>query len=993
MAKKLVPDYDIALGKDANTRQGVIQNIFDKISQSEKEIYAKMSAPIGKPNTGVTFYDIAKNFVRKNADDTVTGVLSIDRQIKSVGYQGGALGQGWSLSRRDDGKGVLEVDNLIVRDSLSTQVLTYEKLNTVGGTLMLSAAWCSVEKVTTSGTGTNAIITIYYKADGVGLQRWVVGDQALIKSGIDKYLLTVVTAVYNNPDDDGLYRIVLYNGETADNSGAFVKEKDGNYVPEKGDVIVQYGNRISTYPERQNIILITATDGDERYPSIEQYRGVNNFSLSNKMITKISKDVYFGNADKSAYIWWNKDNTGQLLLKGTLVQSPSGNTFPNIIFRGQWSYGSSYYPADVVTHNGSSYICITTDAPSVTSPDANANWVLYVSKGNTGDTGTPGINSRTVSLTTNKQTYEYNSDGVLKSGQGTSTLTASTVNTSGTVFYQFYVNGVSVQNTTSNTYVLTPENLIANMPKVVNVYIRENTTTGTPLAADTLTIYGLQEGSDAYTIIMSNESHTLPAYDNGTVKTYAGSGNRVVVYRGTTRLTPVFSTPGSWTDTYLFSRELIVGDISPGGASIVDNEIILGNCSNMPETDDVVVLAHNFNIENKVTARRDQTFTKSKDGSQGEQGIAVRYTRWKSGVNYYDGTLTGNADRYLDYITDYDSNGLVSAYKCKLSHLSSGLNRPSAVGGASYWEAISYIPVIASDLVLANQAVIGGFVFSPAYDEFGNPVTDTNQQFRSSDSVTNPNILIKGNGYASFAKGKVLFDENGNSVLGGSLDAVGGKIKNLSIENLYADGMQFSPEAVESLSTLNTPQSENLSTAAPFGESVANDNAHAETATLTPSFDGFVTVSVDYDIDSTMIEPGWAFYVDETISGTTTRIYSQSARDVSGTITENFTFPVFNGRTYKVYAQTQGTLQIGFTYGNSCYIKGTAGSGTTITNVGVKTKTKIGSDGMFSWWNSTNYMYFNSNNEFSVRKGNYGIKIDTTGVYKWSGGAWTPVSW
>ena len=78
MAKKLVPDYDIELGKDSNLKQGIIQNIFDKIAQSEKQVYAKMNAPISRATGQIaSFNDIARNFIRKNIDDTVFPIFHL----------------------------------------------------------------------------------------------------------------------------------------------------------------------------------------------------------------------------------------------------------------------------------------------------------------------------------------------------------------------------------------------------------------------------------------------------------------------------------------------------------------------------------------------------------------------------------------------------------------------------------------------------------------------------------------------------------------------------------------------------------------------------------------------------------------------------------------------------------------------------------------------------------------------------------------------------
>jgi len=91
--------------------------------------------------------------------------------------------------------------------------------------------------------------------------------------------------------------------------------------------------------------------------------------------------------------------------------------------------------------------------------------------------------------------FEYNSAGSSPSPANT-LLTATAVNTSGTVYYKFLVNGSQVQHTISNTKTYTPQADYDDMPQTIQVEIREDGTGNPVLATDTITVFGLKPGAD-----------------------------------------------------------------------------------------------------------------------------------------------------------------------------------------------------------------------------------------------------------------------------------------------------------------------------------------------------------------------------------------------------------------------------------------------------------------------------------------------------------------
>jgi hypothetical protein len=95
-----------------------------------------------------------------------------------------------------------------------------------------------------------------------------------------------------------------------------------------------------------------------------------------------------GNND--SFLSWNVDRANGLVLKGTIVQSPTGDTDFLGVDRGSYVSGTIYYPGDMVKYtNGNIYKCIQ---QTTTVPTDTTYWKLVTSKGDKGDTGNKGEN-------------------------------------------------------------------------------------------------------------------------------------------------------------------------------------------------------------------------------------------------------------------------------------------------------------------------------------------------------------------------------------------------------------------------------------------------------------------------------------------------------------------------------------------------------------------------------------------------------------------------
>lgn len=143
--------------------------------------------------------------------------------------------------------------------------------------------------------------------------------------------------------------------------------------------------------------------------------------------------------------------------------------------------------------------------------------------------------------------------------------------------------------------------------------------------SDTYTIYRVDNGGSAVQGALVNSSHTLPAYNNGTVSSYTGSGSVIRVAEGNTELQFTTGAPaaGQWAAT----RAQLTGTISPGSITLSGLTGVMADHSGM-NTDTAVV---RVTITGKTLAGvdfpailLDQTLTKSKQGTEGISGDSSR---------------------------------------------------------------------------------------------------------------------------------------------------------------------------------------------------------------------------------------------------------------------------------------------------------------------------------------------------------------------------------
>ena len=153
--------------------------------------------------------------------------------------------------------------------------------------------------------------------------------------------------------------------------------------------------------------------------------------------------------------------------------------------------------------------------------------------------GATGVDARAVQLSASTTVIAYDALGSNPS-LATLPLTAVSVNTAGTPYYEFLVNGSSKQNGTGSSYTYAVPSTYSGATAAIEVRLREGGTTGAVLAKDLLTVTQIKPGQDAYTVVLSNESHTFPGTETAAI---AGStSTKIIAFKGVTQVPVTINT-------------------------------------------------------------------------------------------------------------------------------------------------------------------------------------------------------------------------------------------------------------------------------------------------------------------------------------------------------------------------------------------------------------------------------------------------------------------
>lgn len=336
------------------------------------------------------------------------------------------------------------------------------------------------------------------------------------------------------------------------------------------------------------------------------------------------------NADGSKALKWDGSN---LTIVGSIKQSSPGVNEGRLM--GAWAASTQYYANDIVTYGGNTWT-------------ANTN---HVSTNNTNAlTGYPGfgpwtiapIASSTLVLAATSQVFIEAKDGSVfpnyiqidANKQNISSTTNWTTSPSVTLYDSSTGGSVT---TTGNTVYLRKADF------GTNTLVEVTATAGA--YSDKTTIARVKEGSDAITIILTNEAHTLPANNAGVVSDYNGSGTQILLYEGATLLDYDGSgtSNGTWTVSTSTSN-ITAGTISSTGTTPL-RYVTVGNHSNATADQSSVTYTITGKKKNgdAISFTKVQSLTKSKQGAAGANGAAgagVVYRGNWVGTNLYFHTST-----------------------------------------------------------------------------------------------------------------------------------------------------------------------------------------------------------------------------------------------------------------------------------------------------------------------------------------------------------------
>jgi hypothetical protein len=148
---------------------------------------------------------------------------------------------------------------------------------------------------------------------------------------------------------------------------------------------------------------------------------------------------------------------------------------------------------------------------------------------------------------------------------------------------------------------------------------------------DVLTLYRINDGTEQITVYLSNESHGIPAYTDGTTtaSSYVGSGTLIQVKQGNTYLDVDNNSPfadGTWTVSTITANGIVCDTTPAIGGNFVDYD----RHASMDNALDVATI--DYTITGKTTSGvafsivKRQSFTKTKEGVAGATARSVSLT-------------------------------------------------------------------------------------------------------------------------------------------------------------------------------------------------------------------------------------------------------------------------------------------------------------------------------------------------------------------------------
>lgn len=313
-------------------------------------------------------------------------------------------------------------------------------------------------------------------------------------------------------------------------------------------------------------------------------------------------------------------------------------TFPSGSSTYTWSTGQFTAPA---TPNGwaltppaavagqTLWVCRAVFVDSLTTATSSVAWPGTNTAIPVGASGTNGNNGANGTRTAVLELYRWAASAPTGFPSGTSTYTWNT--------------GVFTAPTTPNGWSLLPGAPVAGQTlwACSVAYADTSTAATSSVTWSTTTAYAVgaagSNGAGGITALLSNEVHTFPASNSGTVSTYIGSGTEVRVYEGATEL--AYDGTGAANGTW---KVTVSGtNITPGALTDSGTYLTVANHSGVADGTDTSSITYTITGKtlagSSFTLVKAQTFSKAKQGGAGS-AVVVTASRATS-FTATDGTL------------------------------------------------------------------------------------------------------------------------------------------------------------------------------------------------------------------------------------------------------------------------------------------------------------------------------------------------------------------
>ena len=255
----LLPSIDVVLSDKITTSLSSVAMLQGKVESLAKQVGGLSNLEQIVRKVGDVLYLRKDGFA-----DTSFSPTKFADTVSSENFRSGAIGgSGWGAYTDESGRSVIEADKLFIRNEMQVNSLIVNQIAALGGMKILSAADLTISKVET-----------------VILENDVVGDRCFFdtRGGSKANLFAIDDIAYSNMLDSENIELKYYKRRVIEVGPDYITlsttDLDGNGAPQKGDVIVQFGN--FTDPARQSFIIIEPLNGGK----IEVYAGVDSFNLT-----------------------------------------------------------------------------------------------------------------------------------------------------------------------------------------------------------------------------------------------------------------------------------------------------------------------------------------------------------------------------------------------------------------------------------------------------------------------------------------------------------------------------------------------------------------------------------------------------------------------------------------------------------------------------------------------------------------------------------------